>query len=126
MPLLDKVVALEEEASEFGFRWETTAQIMHQIQSECAEIQEHLHDGIANESQAKLQEEIGDLLHAVFSLCVFCRLSPRVTLGQTLTKFERRLRAVKLIAEENGLTTLEGQPFDELMSIWKKAKELVG
>jgi hypothetical protein len=27
---------------------------------------------------------------------------------------------------ENGLNTLEGQPFDELMCIWDKAKELVG
>ena len=126
MALLDKVVALEEDASEFGFRWETTDQIMQQIQSECEEIKEHLHKGISKENQANLQEEIGDLLHAVFSLCVFCRLSPRMTLGQTLTKFERRLRAVKLIAEENGLTTLEGQSFDELMCIWDKAKELVG
>lgn len=126
MGLLDKIVALEEEASEFGFRWESTEQIMHQIQSECEEIKEHLDNGVSKENQNELQEEIGDLLHAVFSLCVFCRLSPRVTLGQTLTKFERRLRAVKLIAEENGLTTLEKQPFDELMRIWDKAKALVG
>ena len=126
MALLDKVVALEETASEFGFRWETADQIMHQIESECEEIKEHLEEGISKANQAELQEEIGDLLHAVFSLCIFCRFSPRVTLGQALNKFERRLRAVKLIAEENGLSTLEGQSFDELMHIWNKAKELVG
>lgn len=126
MDLLDKIVTLEEEASEFGFRWESTEQIMAQIQSECEEIQEHLRIGISKANHAELQEEIGDLIHAIFSLCVFCRLSPRVTLGQTLTKFERRLRAVKLISEENGLSTLEGQSFDELMCIWAKAKELVG
>jgi len=126
MELLDKVVRLEEDAAEFGFRWENTNQIMAQIQSECEEIQEHLRVGISKGNQSELQDEIGDLLHAVFSLCVFCRLSPRVTLEKALTKFERRLRAVKLIAEENGLTTLEGQPFDELMCIWDKAKVLVG
>jgi len=126
MGLLDKVVVLEEEASEFGFRWENTDQIMHQILSECEEIKEHLSQEISKANQAELQEEIGDLLHAVFSLCVFCKFSPRVTLGQTLTKFERRLRAVKLITEENGFTTLEGQSFDELMCIWEKAKNLVG
>jgi ATP diphosphatase len=49
-----------------------------------------------------------------------------MTRTQTLTKFERRLRAVKLIAEENQLTTLEGQSFEELMYIWDKAKKLVG
>lgn len=77
-------------------------------------------------NQTALQEEIGDLLNAVFSLCIFCKLSPRVTIGQSLTKFERRLRAVKLIAEERELINLEGLPFDELMHIWDKAKELVG
>lgn len=126
MELLDKIVSLEESASEFGFRWETADQIMHQIQSEYEEVKEHLHHPLAQDNKAALQEEIGDLLHAVFSLCVFSGFSPRVTLGQSLTKFERRLRAVKLVAEERGLGNLDGKPFDELMHIWDRAKELVG
>lgn len=126
MELLDKVVLLEESAAEFGFRWETADQIMHQIQSECEEVKEHLHHGLSQDNKAALQEEIGDLLHAVFSLCVFSGFSPRVTLGQSLTKFERRLRAVKLVAEERGFANLDGKPFDELMHIWDRAKELVG
>jgi len=125
MELLDKIVSLEESASKFGFRWENANQIMQQIQSECEEVKEHLHHGLSQENKAALQEEIGDLLHAVFSLCIFSGFSPRVTLGQSLTKFERRLRAVKLIAEERGLENLDGKPFDELMHIWNRAKELV-
>ena len=117
---------LEEEAFQFGFKWQSSDQIMNQIHSECEEIKEHLDQGISKSNQAALQEEIGDLLHAVFSLCIFCNFSPRVTLGQTLSKFEKRLRAVKLIAEERELMNLEGLPFDELMHIWDKAKELVG
>lgn len=126
MELLDKINALEEEASQFGFKWQNTSQIMEQIRSECEEIQEHLEHDASKENQTALQEEIGDLLHAVFSLCIFCKLSPRLTLGQSLTKFERRLRAVKLIAEEQELSNLEGLAFDELMLIWEKAKDLVG
>lgn len=126
MDFLDKVVLLEEEASEFGFRWETSDQIMKQIESECDEIKEHIHTGSPQINKSALQEEIGDLLHAVFSLCVFYGFSPRVTLGQSLTKFERRLRAVKLITEERGFTNLDGKSFDELMHIWDRAKELVG
>lgn len=126
MDLLEKAVVLENEASEFGFQWETTNQIMAQIQSECVEINEHLDKGVGQANQAELQEEIGDLLHAVFSLCVFCNLSPRDTLAQTLTKFERRLTAVKEISKERGLTHLNGYPFDELMEIWQKAKARIG
>lgn len=126
MELLDKISALDEEASRFGFKWQSAEQIMNQIQSEFDEIKEHLDHESSKVNQTALQEEIGDLLHAVFSLCLFCKLSPRVTLGQSLTKFERRLRAVKLIAEERELINLDGLAFDELMHIWGKAKELVG
>jgi uncharacterized protein YabN with tetrapyrrole methylase and pyrophosphatase domain len=126
MELLEKTVILEQEASEFGFRWENTDQIMAQIQSECIEINDHLALRSTHANQAELQEEIGDLLHAVFSLCVFCNLSPKETLEQTLNKFERRLNAVKAISMEQGLTNLNGFAFDELMAIWEKAKARVG
>lgn len=126
MSLLEKIVLLEQDADAFGFRWETTEQIMAQIESECVEISEHLHAGSEQANQAELQEEIGDLLHAVFSLCVFCKMSPRETLGKTLEKFERRLNAVKNIAEKKGLSNLNGYPFDALMGVWDEAKRQVG
>ena len=126
MDLLEKVEELEHTADAFGFRWETTAQIMEQIESECAEINEHLDQGITPVNQPDLQEEIGDLLHAVFSLCVFCKLNPKETLEKTILKFERRLNSVKDIATEQGLSTLDGHSFDELMKIWRQAKLLVG
>lgn len=122
MDLLDKVVVLENEAGSFGFQWETADQIMNQIQSECIEINEHLGQGWPEANQMELQEEIGDLLHAVFSLCVFCHFSPRETLARTLDKFEGRLQAVKDISQEQGLANLHGFSFDELMAIWQKAK----
>ena len=126
MDLLEKIEALEHAADEFGFRWDNTEQIMAQIQSECMEINEHLDHGIEPINSLELQEEIGDLLHAVFSLCVFCKLNPKDTLEKTLLKFDRRLNAVKKLTLENGLTNLHGHTFDELMHIWHKAKQLVG
>lgn len=124
MDLLDKITALEHEAANFGFQWENTEQIMAQIQGECLEISEHLHAG--SDNLAGLQEEIGDLLHAVFSLTVFCNFEPRSTLEQTLEKFERRLAAVKVISREQGHQNLQGFAFEELMNIWRKAKARVG
>ncbi|MBA2656176.1 MAG: nucleoside triphosphate hydrolase [Tatlockia sp.] len=121
MNLLDKIVKLENEATGFGFQWETTAQIMEQIKSECIEVEEHLNSNPA-ENQAALQEELGDLLHAVFSLCVFCKLDPEETLTKTCNKFELRLNEVKLIAEEKKLANLNGMPFKDLMDIWEEAK----
>lgn len=122
MDLLEKVAVLEADAAAFGFRWETTEQIVAQIESECIEVREHLITGYDPAKHVELQEEIGDLLHAVFSLAVFCKMNPRDTLAKTLDKFERRMDGVKEIAAARGLTDLNGYSFDELMSVWDEAK----
>lgn len=119
MTILEKIKHLEQEAAAFGLQWETDAQIMAQIRSECLEIEEHLH---AQEQRNELQDEIGDLLHAVFSLCVFCNFDPEQTLSNSLDKFEHRLNAMKSIAREQGLSDLKSKSFDELMQYWEQAK----
>jgi len=126
MNLLDKVVNLEHAATEFGFQWDNTAQIMQQIQNECAEVQEHLLATTQARNPEGLQEEIGDLLHAVLSLCVFCKLSPQETLAASLEKFERRFNSVKAQAHEQGFSDLKGHSFETLMKFWDRAKHLVG
>ena len=120
---LKKLEMLEHEASEFGFKWENPHQIMDQIKSEFDEVTEHL-DSADQKTRSMLQDEIGDLLHAAFSLCVFSKFDLEETLQKSVSKFERRLRNVKKIAKEQGADTLSGKSFDELMSIWDKAKNL--
>jgi uncharacterized protein YabN with tetrapyrrole methylase and pyrophosphatase domain len=119
MDILKKLTQLENQAANFGFRWETAAQIMAQIRSEATEVDVHLNDN----DVTKLQEEIGDLLHAVFSLCVFCKLDPEETLANSVNKFERRFKLVQELALEQGLGTLQGKSFNELMALWDKAKQ---
>lgn len=120
MNSLKKIALLEQEAADFGFKWETAQQILVQIRSEVAEVEVHLQD----KNKAKLQEEIGDLLHAAFSLCVFCELSPEETLTNSIDKFEKRFMKVKQLASEKGLTSLNGFEFSELMNFWDQAKKL--
>ena len=127
MQLLEKAVLLENDADAFGFRWENTSQIMAQIESECEEIREHLDlSSTQTINRRALQEEIGDLFHAVLSLCVYCEFDPQQTMQSALDKFERRLLSVKRIAHEQGINTLKGYAFDELMKFWNQAKREVG
>jgi uncharacterized protein YabN with tetrapyrrole methylase and pyrophosphatase domain len=123
--LINKLIQLEHDASEFGFKWQSTEQIMQQIQSECAEVNEHLQSNNLL-TQSTLQEEIGDLLHAVFSLCLFCKLDPKETLLNTLTKFEKRFSTVREIAKEKGYSDLNNKSLEELMAVWDLAKDRVG
>ena len=127
MHLLEKAVLLEKDADAFGFRWENTTQIMAQIESECEEIREHLDlKDTQKPNHPALQEEIGDLFHAVLSLCVYCQFDPQETIQNALDKFERRLLSVKKIAQEQGINNLKGYAFDDLMQFWGQAKLQVG
>ena len=118
--IFDDVDNLEKEAVLFGLQWETKAQIMAQIRNECLEIEEHLE---AKDKRDALQDEIGDLMHAVFSLCTYCNFDTELTLRKSLNKFEYRLNAMKVIAKEQGLDNLQGKSFDELMRYWDLAKK---
>lgn len=122
MNLFKKLNELDCEASEFGFQWENATQIIRQIKSECEEVEEHLREK-SSLTESNLQEEVGDLLHAAFSLSMFCKLDPEKTLEDALIKFEKRLKMVKLIAKEKGLVTIHGLSFAECMTIWNQAKE---
>lgn len=119
MSILKKMEHLEQEASDFGLQWETEDQIMVQIRNECLEIEEHFYSPKQRED---LQDEIGDLLHAALSLCIFCNFNPEETLRHSLDKFESRLNAMKEIAKNQGLTHLRGKSFNELMEYWEQAK----
>ena len=122
MDILKRLTNLENEASAYGFKWENASQIVAQIRSEIAEIEVHIKD----KDRKKLQDEIGDLLHAAFSLCVFCNFDVCETLQNSINKFERRFRATQHLAQEQGLNDLNGQSFDKLMEFWNKAKERMG
>jgi uncharacterized protein YabN with tetrapyrrole methylase and pyrophosphatase domain len=122
MDILKQLAHLENEASEFGFKWENPSQILDQIRSEIAEIEIHLKD----QDKTKLQDEIGDLLHAAFSLCVFCKLDAHETLKNSVDKFERRFRETQILAKEEGFNNLNGQPFKKLMDLWNAAKKRKG
>lgn len=126
LSILEKITYLEKMATEFGFKWENPQQIIEQIKSELIEINEHLETPHKNNTTELLQEEIGDLIHATLSLCLFCNLNPEDTLQKSTKKFENRLNAVMDIAQQQGLVSLDGQSFEKLMSIWDQAKQKVG
>ncbi|MFW2570844.1 GNAT family N-acetyltransferase [Legionella sp. 29fVS95] len=117
-PLYD-LVALEKNARWFGFDWPNQAMIIEQIISECDEIKEALE---LQEPKERIQEEIGDLLHSVLSLCLFTGFEPEQTLLKTVEKFSARMRALKAVTRERGLVTLKGQPIELLLMLWAEAK----
>ena len=123
---LMKLISLENEAQEFGFKWDNPEQILEQIASECNEIKAQLCISQSPETDKDLQMEIGDLLHAAFSLAIFCKMDPAKTINNAIEKFDRRFNAVKMLAKEADFVNLQMHSFKELMEFWDKAKKLVG
>lgn len=118
-----KLELLEKQAADFGFAWPNENTIIKQVLSECEEIQQELRqDPLSVSNKRKLQEEIGDLLHAAFSLCVFCGFGTKETLTNSINKFEQRFGAVKQLAAKSDLVDLNGLPFARLMEFWDQAK----
>ena len=120
MTIFERLTLLEKQAEEFGFMWSQPSQILDQIQSECEEIRENI---AQQGEQSHLQEEIGDLLHAAFSLCLFCGFEAEDTLVKSIDKFEKRFEELKRLVRSSGRETLQGQSVAVLMDFWNQAKE---
>lgn len=121
MSPLQKLITLEQKSSLMGFDWPNTEAIIDQAISECHEIKCTIE---ANEGRKRLQEEVGDLLHAAISLCLFEGLDVDETLEHVNKKFEARLEALQQIAKDRGFSTLKSQPFTFLLELWEEAKQV--
>lgn len=117
--LIQQLYKLNKEAQDFGFKWPNNKMIVDQIISECQEIKESL------SNPKHMQEEIGDLLHACFSLCFFNKLDPKIVLLEAISKFSNRFTSLKNITHAEGYHDLKNQSTEELLRLWKKAKKNV-
>ena len=117
---LDRLIKIEEDACSFGFEWPDVASILEQIVSECDEVKDALQN---NESKERIQEEIGDLLHASISLCLFVGFNPEDTLSKVAYKIENRMDLIKIAAKQRGLDSLKGQTTEFMLELWDEAKK---
>ena len=120
---LQKLLAIENAARAFGFEWPDHNMVIDQAISESEEVREAIELG---ESAARIQEEIGDLIHTAISLCVFEGFDVEQTMQRAADKFTVRMRAMQKLAAEHGLQSVHGQSLDFQMQLWGQAKESCG
>lgn len=121
MNALQKLIYLEQDAREFGFDWPDHFMILDQIIDECREVREEIDQ---DSNREKLQEEIGDLLHSVISLCIFSRFDALETISKTNAKFSKRMQLLKELTKQKGLEDLQGQSIDFMLSLWREVKKM--
>lgn len=117
---LNELIKTELEARDFGFKWPDVNFILEQIISECAEIKDAVE---GNEPDNRIQEEIGDLIHCVISLCCYYGFDVEETIGKTHSKFLGRIDALKEVMKDQGIISLEGVPIEKQLDMWREGKK---
>jgi MazG family protein len=112
---------LQERAAGVGFDWPDVAGPIAKVREELAEVEAELPvDGAEN--QARLHDEIGDLLFAVVNLARKAGVQPGSALDSSNRKFRERFEKVEALAVRRGLNMGEAT-LEELDEIWDEVKE---
>ena len=115
LPAMVKAFRIQEKAKQVGFEWETADQVWLKVQEELEEFRETL---ALQETQAKREEEFGDLLFALVNYARFVNIDPETALEMTNRKFIRRFQYI----EDNAPKSLSEMSLEEMDGLWNEVK----
>ena len=122
LPALLRAEKIQKRAARVGFDWKQTGPVIDKIEEELDELRAELEAGDVD--QARLTDELGDVLFAVANLARHCKIDPEAALRATNDKFERRFRHI-----ERRLGETDRKPADatleEMEALWQEAKTRV-
>ncbi|MCW9715794.1 nucleoside triphosphate pyrophosphohydrolase [Avibacterium sp. 21-594] len=118
-PALMRAEKLQKRCAKVGFDWDNVQPVIAKVQEELQEVQAELTH--PQQDQAKIEEEIGDLLFAVANLSRHLHCSPEETLRKANQKFERRFRQLEALSQQQG-KSLQNSTLEELDALWDKVK----
>ncbi|NBI12301.1 nucleoside triphosphate pyrophosphohydrolase [[Haemophilus] felis] len=116
-PALMRAEKLQKRCAKVGFDWQSLDPVFAKVLEELDEVKVE----VEQRNQAKIAEEMGDLLFAVVNLARHLTVAPEQALRAANSKFERRFRAVeRRVAEQN--RAVEDCSLTELDQLWDEAK----
>lgn len=113
LPALTRAQKLGKRAGRLGFDWPTPQGALDKVREELAEVVEAMDRKVP----ADIEDELGDLLLAVSSVCRHLEVDAEQALRRANAKFERRFRQVERAVDEGAPRDL-----DTLESLWQAAK----
>lgn len=119
LPALTRANKLQKRCAKVGFDWDSPQQVFAKVEEELEEVQNEMNNSPL--VQAKLYEELGDLLFATVNLCRHYQIDAESCLRDGNLKFENRFRKLEAqVKSEN--KEMEKMSLDELDFIWKQIK----
>ncbi len=110
LPSLIRAEKIQKKAAKAGFDWQNVNQAIDKVREELSEIQ--------NADKNQIGEEVGDMLFAAVNVARMLGVEPEHALEKAADKFILRFERVEYM--EKNLADLS---FDELLGLWKQAKE---
>jgi MazG family protein len=122
LPALLRAEKIQKRAARVGFDWKHTDPVIDKIEEELGELRAELEAGDVD--QARLTDELGDVLFAVANLARHCKIDPEAALRATNDKFERRFRHIERRLAEAGRKPADAT-LEEMEALWQEAKTRV-
>src|SRR5438445_12486411 len=122
LPALLRAEKIQKRAARVGFDWKQTGPVIDKIEEELGELRAELEAGDVD--QARLTDELGDVLFAVANLARHCKVDPEAALRATNDKFERRFRYIERRLAETGRKPASAS-LEEMEALWQEAKTRV-
>ncbi|MDI9363303.1 MAG: nucleoside triphosphate pyrophosphohydrolase [Flavobacterium sp.] len=119
LPAVVKAMRIQEKAKQVGFEWENKADVFKKVQEEIGELQE----AIAENNQAHIEEEFGDVLFSLINYARFLKVDAEGALEKTNKKFIYRFQQIEIIANKRG-KALQDMTLGEMDDIWNEVKRL--
>jgi tetrapyrrole methylase family protein/MazG family protein len=119
LPALLKAFTFSRRASQVGFDWDKTEDVIEKIREEIAELEEAL----GGDDQDNLEEEMGDMLFALTNLSRRMDINPELALERANRKFKSRFGYVEQSLASSGSSPQQSN-LQEMDALWEKAKEI--
>jgi nucleoside triphosphate diphosphatase len=127
LPALHRAHRLQDRAAGVGFDWPDAAGPAEKVEEELAEVRAELTDTSDSDDasrrarEARLEDELGDLLFAAVNLCRKAGVHAAVALDKANMKFVRRFEAIERLAAERGLD-VKTAGLEKLDALWEEVK----
>ncbi|MDA2930899.1 nucleoside triphosphate pyrophosphohydrolase [Acidobacteria bacterium AH-259-O06] len=118
LPALYGAYQISSKAARVGFDWDNVEGIRDKFLEEFEELQVALE----KDDQAKIKEEVGDLLFAALNISRYLQIDPESALNQANRKFLRRFKAMEehFAAQERSLKEVN---VEEMEAFWQDQKD---
>lgn len=118
LPAVVKATRLQEKAKQVGFEWDTREQVWHKVEEEMQELKE----AVAQNDQAHMESEFGDLMFSLINYARFLRVDAENALEKTNKKFITRFKGMEEQALKQG-KPLADMTLQEMDAIWDSIKK---